>query len=224
MDVAVETAISDNILLSSNDIGVGPDDHVRINAIHDIRITSFANSYDDAILDTDISFVDASVVNDQGVCENQIQTVNVRTSRSLTHAITNTLATAKGTLIAVLSKVPLDLDPEISSAQADKITSGRAEHSNISFTLKSKHVKVSRIASRFGGVMEATLLQFLNKRIGNPRIMERASSDAIASFDDLVATNQDKVDSFSITRLKANGGSSSNIQPVSQGSDTIEVE
>lgn len=73
-------------------------------------------------------------------------------------------------------------------------------------------------------MMEATFLQFLNQRIGNAGIMERTSSETIAALDDLVTTNLDKIDSLGVTGLEANGSSSSNIQPVSQGSDAIKVE
>jgi hypothetical protein len=73
-------------------------------------------------------------------------------------------------------------------------------------------------------MMEATLLQFLDKVFGNPSIMEGTSSKTITTLDDLVSTDLDEVDGLSVTRLETNGGSSSNIQPVSQSSNAIEVQ
>lgn len=224
MDMAVKAAISYDLLLSSNNIGVGADDHVRINTIHNIRVASFADTYDNAILDTDISLIDTSVVNDQSVGENQVQAVDIRTSRGLTHAITNTFSATKGTLITILSKVFLDLDPQISSTQTDKVAGGGTKHGNVGFTLESEHFKVSRITSWLWCVMETTLLQFLNKTFGNPSIVEGTSCKTIATFDDLVTTNLDEVDGLSVTRLETDGSSSSNVQSVSKGSDTIEVQ
>lgn len=211
MDMTVKAAISYDLLLSSNDIGVGADDHVRINTIHNIRVASFADTYDNAILDTDISLIDTSVVNDQSVGENQVQAVDIRTSRGLAHAITNTFSATKGTLITILSKVFLDLDPQISGTQTDEVAGGGTKHGNVGFTLESEHFKVSRITSWLWCVVKTTLLQFLNKTFGNPNIVEGTSCKTIATFDDLVATNLDEVDGLGVTRLETDGSPSSNV-------------
>jgi hypothetical protein len=50
-------------------------------------------------------------------------------------------------------------------------------------------------------MMEATLLQFLDKVFGNPSIMEGTSSKTITTLDDLVSTDLDEVDGLSVTRL-----------------------
>jgi hypothetical protein len=222
--VAVEATISDDLVLCSNDIGVGTDNHVGINSVHDIRIASFADSYNDAVLDTNIGLIDTSVVNNQSISHDQIQAVGICASRSLTHTITNTLTTTKGALIAVSSEVFLNFDPKIGGTQTDDVASGRAKHGNVGFTLESEHVKVSRIASRLWSVMEATLPQFLDKVFRNPSIMEGTSSKTATTFDDLVSTDLDEIDGLGITGLETDGGSSSNIQPVSQSSNTIEIQ
>jgi hypothetical protein len=72
--------------------------------------------------------------------------------------------------------------------------------------------------------VEATFLQFLNKVFGNPSIMEGTGSKTIATLDNLIATDLDQVDGLGITGLKTDGGSSSNIQSVSQSSNTIKVQ
>jgi hypothetical protein len=83
---------------------------------------------------------------------------------------------------------------------------------------------VSGIASGFRGVMEATLLQFLDKTLGNPGIAEGTGSKTITSLDDLVSADLDEIDGLGVTRLETDGSSSSDIQPVSQSSNTIEVQ
>ena len=47
--------------------------HVRHNAILDVRVTSFTDTSDLTIFDTDISFNDAPVVNDNSVCKNIVK-------------------------------------------------------------------------------------------------------------------------------------------------------
>lgn len=224
MDVAVKATIGDDLFLSSNDIGVGADYHVRVNTVHDVRVASFANSYDNTILDTDISLIDTSVINNQSIGEDQVQAVDIRASRGLTHAIANTLTAAKGALVAISGKVFLNSDPQIGGTQADEVTGGGAKHGDVSFTLESEQVKVSGITSRLWGVMEPTLLQFLDKTFGNPSIMEGASSKTITSLDNLVSADLNEIDGLGVTRLETDRGSSSNVQSVAKGSDTIKVQ
>ena len=64
-------------------------------------------------------------------------------------------------------------------------------------------------------MVEATLLQFLNKSFGNSGIVKGTSSKTIATFDNLVATDLNEVDGLGITRLETDRGSSSDIQPIS---------
>ena len=72
--------------------------------------------------------------------------------------------------------------------------------------------------------MEPTLLQFLDKTFGNPSIMEGASSKTITSLDNLVSADLNEIDGLGVTRLETDRGSSSNVQSVAKGSDTIKVQ
>ena len=73
VNVAIHTAISHNVFFSRNDICVGANNHVGVNTLHDIRITCFANAYNDAILDTDVCLEDTRPVDDEGVGDDQVE-------------------------------------------------------------------------------------------------------------------------------------------------------
>lgn len=224
MNMTIHTTISHDVLFSRNDICVRTNNHVGINTLHDIRITCLANTYNDSVLDTNVGLEDTSVVNNQGVCQNQVQAINVGAAGSLTHAVANTLTTSERTLVAVVREVLLDLDPEIGCAQADEITSGRAKHGDVSLALDGEHINVGRIARGLGSMVEAALLQLLNKGFGNSCVVDGPSSKAIAALDDLVASDLDQSDGLGVARFETDRGSCSNIQSVTTSSDTVKIE
>ena len=75
VDVYIEGACGDDVSFTGDDFGGDTDDHVFVNARHDVGIACFANANDTAIFDADVGFVDACVVNDERVGDDEIQRV-----------------------------------------------------------------------------------------------------------------------------------------------------
>lgn len=77
MDMRVKTAGCDNFPLGGDDVGISADDEVRINSIHHIWVSGLANADDQAVLDTDVCFVNSSPVHNQGICDERVHCVFV---------------------------------------------------------------------------------------------------------------------------------------------------
>mmetsp|Transcript_19531 Transcript_19531/g.28928 ORF Transcript_19531/g.28928 Transcript_19531/m.28928 type:complete len:217 (+) Transcript_19531:412-1062(+) len=69
MNVGIHSSGSDYKAFASNSLGINSNNHFIRDAIHDIRITSFSNANDKSFLQTDVCFINASVINDQSICD-----------------------------------------------------------------------------------------------------------------------------------------------------------
>lgn len=58
MNVRIEASSSYDLPFACNNIRARTNDQIGMDSFHDIRVTGLANTYDVAILDTDISLVD----------------------------------------------------------------------------------------------------------------------------------------------------------------------
>src|ERR1700742_4143051 len=64
MDMGVKSASSHDLAFTRDDIRAGTDDHIGMNAIHNVGIASLADSNDHTMLDTNIRLVNARPIND----------------------------------------------------------------------------------------------------------------------------------------------------------------
>ena len=101
MGVSFDTASSHDQILASDYFSARANDHVLCHICHRVRVTCFANSSNEAILDANVRFDDARVVDDQGIRHNCIEHIRGSTSWCLTHAVTQDFATTECRLVAV---------------------------------------------------------------------------------------------------------------------------
>ncbi len=125
MNVRVDAAGRQYLTLARDDLRAGAD-HDRDAGLR-IRVAGLAECCDAAVLDADVGFHDAPVVDDQRVRDHEIHRVG-GSALTLTHAVTNDLATAELHFVAVHRVVGLDLDHELGVAEPHAVAGGRAEH------------------------------------------------------------------------------------------------
>ena len=86
---------------------------------------------DAAVLEADVSLVDAGVVDDHGVGDDRVHGSLGARRLALAHAVADDLAAAEFHLLAVGAKILLDLDEEFGIGEAHPVADGRTEHLGI---------------------------------------------------------------------------------------------
>jgi hypothetical protein len=118
-------------VLSGDDFGRRPDDHPRRDAIHGVRVPGSPDAEDASFLDADVGFNDAPVVDDDGVCYDEIEGC-VRRGR-LCHAIADRLSAAERRLIAEHVEVSFDQGVQTRIGKADAVAGGWAVEVGVAF-------------------------------------------------------------------------------------------
>ena len=123
MNMRVDTASGENLAFACNDVGSRSDHDV--DAGLNIGITGLADPRNTTILDTDIGFDDAPIVQNDDIGDNQIDSFG-RGPLSLPHTVADDLAAAEGYFFAVDTAIFLDLDDELGIRQTQTVTLCRA--------------------------------------------------------------------------------------------------
>ena len=129
MDVAVEAAGGEDLALAGDDLGAGADDDG--DAGLDVGIAGLADGGDVPVLDADVGFDDAPVVEDQRIGDDGVDRALRVGDLRLAHAVADHLAAAEFHLVAVDGEILLDLDDEIGVGEPHAVAGGRPEHVGI---------------------------------------------------------------------------------------------
>ena len=145
MDVGVEAAGGENLALAGDHFGARPDDDR--NAGLDIGIAGLADRRDQAVLQPDIGFDDAPMVEDDGVGDHGVDRAAPTRDLRLAHAVADHLAAAELHLFAIGGEILLDLDEQFGVGEAHAVAGGRAEHVGVSLARKKR---AGGFVARFG--------------------------------------------------------------------------
>ena len=132
MDVGVEAAGGEDLAFAGDHLGAGADDDG--DAGLNVRIAGFADGVNIAVLDADIGFDDAPMIDNQRVGDDGVDRALFVGDLALAHAVADHLAAAEFHFLAVAAEVLLHLDDEIGIGEPDAIARGRAEHVGIDRT------------------------------------------------------------------------------------------
>lgn len=134
--ICESTPGSDDLALGRDHLGPRPNRHVHAR-LH-IGVAGLADHRNASMLDANVGFDDAPVVDDQRIGQHQVHGLG-RQHLALPHAITNNLAAAELHLFAVDREVFLDLHPQRSVGQAHAVANRGAEHVGIGLTGNTAH-------------------------------------------------------------------------------------
>lgn len=147
MNVAVDCTGSNNQILARHYLRRRANDQLRIDAFHRIGISRLPYLHDAAVLDSDVAFDDAPMIDDHRVRNNEVKRSRRTVAcylAALAHAIANDFTAAKSDLIAVGREVLFDLDDQIGISQTNSIASRWTVEIGISATRDSQsHGSVS---------------------------------------------------------------------------------
>ena len=129
MDVRIEAAGGEDLAFAGDHLGAWTDDDG--DARLDIGIAGLADPGDAAVLDADIGFDDAPVVEDQRIGDDGIDRAAPVGDLRLAHAVADHLAAAELHLLAIGREILLHLDDEIRVGKAHAIADGGPEHISI---------------------------------------------------------------------------------------------
>ena len=223
MNVRIKATSCQDIMLARNDIRVGSNYHIRVNICHHIWITRFANPDDDTVLDAHVSFVDASPVHHKCVRDHGVETVRISSPCCLTHAISDSLAAAERAFIAVVSKVLLDLDPQICCSQPNQVSSGWAIHALIRYPVHTKHVDARSVTDRRRSMGETCFLQSFDKLFWR-MLGDMPGCEPVTAFNDLLASDLHESDRLCISRFEAHRCPSCDVEPEAMCLCSVELE
>jgi len=125
VDMRIDPTRGRDRTLAGDDLGAGADGnrHARL----DVGIAGLADRADPPVLDADIGFDDAPVIDDQCIGDHRVG--HFRGAQlALSHAVANHLAAAELHLFAVDGEVLLDLDPQLGVREPHAIADGGPEH------------------------------------------------------------------------------------------------
>ncbi len=125
----VEAAGGEDLALAGDDLGAGADDDG--DAGLDVGIAGLADGGDVAVLDADVGFDDAPVIEDQRIGDDGVDGALLVGDLALAHAVADHLAAAELHLLAVDGEILFDLDDEIGVGQPHAVAGGRPEHVGI---------------------------------------------------------------------------------------------
>ena len=122
MDVSVNSAGRDDFSFAGNHFRSRADDHAGRHAVHDVRIAGLADSHDAAAADSDVGLVDAAVVHDHCVGDDQIESaVGGSCRRGLAHAVADHFAAAEFCFLAGSREVLFNFDEQFRVGQANAV-------------------------------------------------------------------------------------------------------
>src|SRR4029453_14856924 len=102
-----------------------------MNARHQRWIAGLANRHNDAILDPDVGFHDAPVIDNQRIGDQHIRRLRCAYVRRLSHTIAQHFATTELHLITVDREIALDLNKQLGVGQPHAVAHCRTIHLRI---------------------------------------------------------------------------------------------
>ena len=126
VDVGVEAAGGEDFTFAGDHVGAGADDDG--DAGLDVRIAGLADGGDFAVLQPDVGFDDAPMVENERVGDDGVDRTLFVADLALSHAVADHLAAAEFHFLAVGAEILLDFDDEIGVGEPHAVTGGRAEH------------------------------------------------------------------------------------------------
>ena len=129
MDVGIEATGGEDFAFAGDHLGAGADDDG--DARLDVRIAGLADGEDLAVLEADIGFDDAPVIEDQGVGDDRVDRALLVGLLALAHPVADHLAAAELHLLAIGGEVFLHLDDEVGVGETHAIARRRPEHVRI---------------------------------------------------------------------------------------------
>jgi len=130
MDMGVETAGGEDLSFARDDLGARADDDVHVGL--NVRIARLADGVDETVLDCDVGFDDAPMVDDDGVGDDGVDGAFGARHLTLPHSVADHLAAAELHLLAVCGEILLDLDEQRGVGEPDAVAGRRAEHVGVS--------------------------------------------------------------------------------------------
>ena len=129
VNVRVEAAGGEDLAFAGDRFGARTDDDGDIGL--DVGIAGLADGVDFPVLDADVGFDDAPVVEDQRIGDDGVDRALLVGDLALAHAVADHLAAAEFHLLAVGGEVLLHLDDEIGVGEPHPVAGRRAEHVGI---------------------------------------------------------------------------------------------
>ena len=129
MDVGVEAAGGEDLAFAGDHFGAGADDDG--DAGLNVRIAGLADGVNVAVLDADVGFDDAPMVENERVGDDGVDRALLVGDLALPHAVADHLAAAEFHFFAVGGEILFDLDDQIGVGEPHAVARGRAEHVGI---------------------------------------------------------------------------------------------
>ncbi len=145
MDVRVEAAGGDDLALARDDFGAGADDDgdARLN----VRVAGLADAGDATVLQSDVGFDDAPMIEDQRVSDDGVDRALLVGQLRLAHAVADHLAAAELHLLAVNSEILFDFNDEIGIGQPHTVADSRSVHIDVGAALDLERHDVLAVIS-----------------------------------------------------------------------------
>ncbi len=126
MDMAVNPASCDDFAFTGNDFGRGADDDG--DGILRIWVARLADGGDAAFLQADVGFVDAGVIDNQGVGDDGIHRALGAGGLGLPHTVADDFAAAEFYFFAIEGEVAFHFDDQVGVGEVHFVAGGRAIH------------------------------------------------------------------------------------------------
>ena len=137
VNVGIHSTSGHNTTLACNNLGANANDNV--NVVLHVRVTGSTDLGNLAILDCNVSNVNAGVVNHGRAGDNNVRNLLVaHRAAVLAHAVTDNLAATEGDLFTVVGQVLLNACHEVGIGQANTIAGSRAVELSVLSTLHLK--------------------------------------------------------------------------------------
>ena len=132
MNMRVEAAGGEDLAFAGDHLGAGADDDG--DAGLNVGIAGLADGENISVLDADVGFDDAPVIEDQRVGDDGIDRALFVGDLALAHAVADHLAAAEFHFLAVAAKVLFHLDDEVGVGKPHAVAGRRSEHVGIDRT------------------------------------------------------------------------------------------
>ena len=181
-------------------------------------LPGLADAGDQAVFDADVGFVNAGVIDDQGVGDDAIQRIRLAHARRLALAFANGFAAAEFAFVAVDREVALDFQNKRRVAQADAVARGRAEHLGV---MPAFHFVRHRVMTVDG---KTSLFDALAWRPSCPASETGPSARLLPPRMTRVAGDLHQPNGFGFARLEAHGRPGRNIEAFAVGLRAVKFQ
>src|SRR5258706_11725305 len=217
MNMGVDAACRQDQSFAGNNFGGHANDHARRDAIHHVGISGLADSGNQAVLDADVSFVNAGVVHDQSVGDDAIECVILANTSGLAHAFANYFAAAELAFVAINREILFDLQNKASITKPDLVAGRWPKHLGVVGAL---HFMRHRSAFL---MFEMLRLDAFECRSFSP-VENRAVRNVISTPNDASTANCNERECFRFAWFKANSCACRNVEPLSVGLGAVEAK